>query len=69
MTPTLRTARLLLRPLDLADAEQAQALFPNWKIVRHLAAVVPWPYPADGAVTFFRVVALPAVERGEAGSE
>lgn len=66
MTPTLRTARLLLRPLELADAEQAQALFPHWKIVRHLAAVVPWPYPADGAVTFFRDVALPAVERGEA---
>jgi hypothetical protein len=25
----------------------------------------PWPYPPDGAHTFFRDVALPGVERGE----
>ncbi len=44
-TPTLETPRLLLRPLDLADAAQVQLLFPHWEIVRHLAAQVPWPYP------------------------
>ena len=27
---------------------------------------MPWPYPPDGAYTFYRDVALPAVERGEA---
>ena len=27
---------------------------------------VPWPYPPDGAYTFYRDVALPAVERGAA---
>ena len=66
MTPELETARLLLRPLALSDAEQAQLLFPQWEIVRYLNSRVPWPYPPDGAVTFYRDVALPAVERGEA---
>jgi ribosomal-protein-alanine N-acetyltransferase len=65
MTPELETARLVLRPLALADAEQAQALFGQWEIVKYLANQVPWPYPADGAYTYYRDRALPAVERGE----
>jgi RimJ/RimL family protein N-acetyltransferase len=65
MTPPLQTRRLLLRPLRLDDAEQTQLLFPQWEIVRYLAKVVPWPYPSDGALTFFRDVALPAMERNE----
>src|SRR5262249_51106093 len=64
-TPPLETARLLLRPLALEDAEQVQALFPQWEIVRHLNAIVPWPYPPDGAFTYFRDTALPAIERGD----
>jgi RimJ/RimL family protein N-acetyltransferase len=63
---TLETPRLWLRPLELADAEPTQKLFPNWEIVRFLAAKVPWPYPDDGALTFYRDVALPAMQRGEA---
>jgi RimJ/RimL family protein N-acetyltransferase len=66
MTPELTTKRLILKPLALADAEQIQALFPHWEIVRHLLNVVPWPYPPDGALIFIRDKALPAVERGEA---
>lgn len=66
MVPTLTTPRLILRPLELADAEQGQLLFPQWEIVRYLAKGVPWPYPPDGAYTFYRDVALPAMERGEA---
>ncbi len=65
MTPVLETRRLLLRPLELADAEQAQALFPRWEIVRFLTNAVPWPFPADGCRTYYRDVALPAVERGD----
>jgi len=61
MTPPLETSRLFLQPLELADAEQVQRLFPHWQIVRYLASVVPWPYPPDGARQFFRDVALPAV--------
>jgi ribosomal-protein-alanine N-acetyltransferase len=64
-TPTLETPRLLLQPLALEDAAQVQELFPHWDIVRHLNAIVPWPYPDDGALTFFRDVALPAAERGD----
>jgi [ribosomal protein S5]-alanine N-acetyltransferase len=65
MTPILETARLLLRPLELADADQIQRLFPQWEVVRYLAATIPWPYPPDGALVFIRDFALPAVERGE----
>lgn len=63
--PTLQTPRLLLRPLELSDAHQAQILFPHWEIVRYLATTVPWPYPPDGAYTFYRDVALPAIQRGD----
>lgn len=66
MIPTLQTSRLVLRPLELTDAEQVQILFPKWEIVRYLTAQVPWPYPPDGAYQFYRDVAIPAMERGEA---
>jgi [ribosomal protein S5]-alanine N-acetyltransferase len=65
MTPERETPRLLLRPLELADAAQTQVLFPHWEIVRYLANKIPWPYPADGAYTYYRDVALPAITRGE----
>jgi [ribosomal protein S5]-alanine N-acetyltransferase len=61
----LHTARLLLRPLQLSDAQQTQLLFPHWEIVKHLNDIVPWPFPADGALTFYRDTALPAIEREE----
>ena len=63
--PTLETPRLLLRALELADAEQTQVLFPHWEIVKHLNSLIPWPYPADGARQFYEHVALPAMARGE----
>jgi [ribosomal protein S5]-alanine N-acetyltransferase len=66
MTPELETARLLLRPLRLDDVAQTQVLFPHWEVVRYLANVVPWPYPADGALTFYRNVAIPGMARGDA---
>jgi [ribosomal protein S5]-alanine N-acetyltransferase len=65
MTPILETNRLSLRPLELADAGQIQTLFPQWEIVRYLAGRVPWPYPPDGAVTYLRDLALPAIEHGD----
>ena len=65
MTPTLETPRLLLCPLMLADAGQIQQIFPHWEIVRYLATQVPWPYPPDGARTYIRDIALPAIQRGE----
>jgi RimJ/RimL family protein N-acetyltransferase len=63
--PKLETPRLILPPLELADAGQVQVLFPQWEIVRYLARVVPWPYPAHGALAYIRDQALPAIERGD----
>jgi RimJ/RimL family protein N-acetyltransferase len=61
----LETPRLFLLPLTLDDAAATQRLFPEWQIVRYLATSVPWPYPDDGALSYYRDVALPAMERGE----
>lgn len=66
MLPVLETERLLLKPLQLEDAQRIQELFARWEIVRMLNAQVPWPYPANGAIENIRDHALPAVERGEA---
>ncbi len=66
MIPAGETERLILRPPELCDAPQIQELFPHWEIVRYLRNVVPWPYPADGALHFIRDFALPAMERGDA---
>jgi [ribosomal protein S5]-alanine N-acetyltransferase len=63
--PSLETPRLILRPLEPADAPQVQAIFPQWEIVKYLSRRVPWPFPPDGAETFIRKMALPAMERGE----
>ena len=64
-TPTLQTSRLILRPLALSDAPAIQRHFNNWNIIRHLARVVPWPYPDDGAETFVRL----QLEKIAAGEE
>jgi ribosomal-protein-alanine N-acetyltransferase len=59
------TERLILRPLQLSDADLAQRLFPQWEIVKYLNAKVPWPFPADGVLSFYRDVSFPAIERGD----
>ena len=66
MTVSLETKRLWLSPLTLDDADQIQARFPQWEIVRYLLRGIPWPYPPDGALTWSRDVALPQMARGQA---
>ncbi len=66
MVPVGETKRLILRPLAIEDAAQIQKLFPRWEVVRYLRDVVPWPYPANGAVEFIREVALPHMASSEA---
>jgi ribosomal-protein-alanine N-acetyltransferase len=61
----LETKRLILRPLELADAEDAQRLFPHWEVVRLLNSRVPWPFPDDGVFCFYRDVALPGMAGGD----
>lgn len=63
-TPVLKTARLLLTPLQLSDAPAIQELFPHWEVVRYLDSRVPWPYPDDGALAYVRDIALPAIAAG-----
>jgi RimJ/RimL family protein N-acetyltransferase len=65
MACTLQTPRLILRPLQLEDAEQVQQLFPQWEIVKHLNAQIPWPFPEDGVLNRYRSHTLSAIERGE----
>jgi RimJ/RimL family protein N-acetyltransferase len=48
-TPVLTTERLILRPLEAGDVDAVQRIFPQWELVKHLHAGVPWPYPDDGA--------------------
>jgi ribosomal-protein-alanine N-acetyltransferase len=65
MIPGGQTERLILRGLELSDADQIQQLFPHWEIVQFLSSAVPWPYPADGALHYCQNVSLPLIERGE----
>ena len=65
MYPTLETLRLRLCPLELADAQPVQPLFANWEVVQYLNAIVPWPYPPGGALSYYRDTALPAIARGD----
>jgi ribosomal-protein-alanine N-acetyltransferase len=50
-TPTLETERLILRPMRPQDVPAIQRWFPDWELVKHLHAGIPWPYPPDGAET------------------
>jgi ribosomal-protein-alanine N-acetyltransferase len=64
MIAALETNRLVLQPLQLADAEQTQLLMPQWEMVKFMGAQIPWPYPDDGALTYYRDAAIPATENG-----
>jgi hypothetical protein len=63
LIPSLETEGMWARPRRLEDAEQV--VFPQWEIVKHLGAVVPWLYRPDGALQFYRDVAIPQIERAE----
>lgn len=63
-TPMLETARLILRPMEMRDAPAIQRIFPQWEVVKHLHAGIPWPYPDDGAATNI-AMSLETRARGE----
>ncbi len=48
---TIRTGRLLLRPLRASDAGPLLAQFANWEVIRWLSTP-PWPYGLDDARAF-----------------
>ena len=66
MIVQLETKRLFLRPLQLADAEETERLFPQWEIVKFLDAQVPWPWTKGLVFRHYRDVILPAIESGDA---
>jgi RimJ/RimL family protein N-acetyltransferase len=50
--------------MRLDDAPAVQRWFPDWELVKHLHAGIPWPYPEDGAETNIRKC-LEETARGE----
>lgn len=57
--PTFDTPRLNLRAIEERDLHSYQKNFAHWEIVRNMAKVVPWPYPADGVWQFYQSVIQP----------
>lgn len=56
---TIRTARLILRPVAMADGPALLPLLANWDVVKWLSRV-PWPYTeADMTAHLTRVTAPP----------
>ena len=58
----LETERLILRAMCLADVPIIQKYFNNWNIIKNLSLEVPWPYPEDGAKSFFENVIEPGIK-------
>ena len=57
--PGFKTKRLILKPLSLDDIPSYERHFVDYEVIRHLSAVVPWPYPRNGVREFFQNVLLP----------
>jgi RimJ/RimL family protein N-acetyltransferase len=57
--PTFETKRLILRGVTESDVPSWQKHFDDYEVIRNLSAVVPWPYPKDGALTFLKNMILP----------
>lgn len=55
----LETERLILRPLCRTDVDNVQKYFPHWEIVQKMNGNIPWPYPKDGALSFFNELVAP----------
>lgn len=54
----IRTARLLLRPIERRDGDGLLPLIQNWNVARWLG-VVPWPYGEADMVHFIEEIAKP----------
>jgi RimJ/RimL family protein N-acetyltransferase len=54
--PTLKTQRLLLKPLGTEDAPWIQKYFDDFEIIKYIGHDVPWPYPPDGAESYIKMI-------------
>jgi ribosomal-protein-alanine N-acetyltransferase len=61
--PTFKTKRLILKQLEESHADAYRKNFVDYEIIRHLASVVPWPYPDDGVELFLKGI-LPQQGKG-----
>ncbi|MFN3232516.1 MAG: GNAT family N-acetyltransferase [Alphaproteobacteria bacterium] len=57
--PTFETQRLILKGVTKKDAPSYTTHFVDYEVIRHLASVVPWPYPDGGVPDFIGNVILP----------
>lgn len=57
--PELATRRLVLKPVTERDIPAYERHFVDYEVIRHLAAVVPWPYPEEGVAEYVMTCILP----------
>ncbi len=57
--PTLETKRLILKELTLDYVKDYQKQFATYGVIRNIGAMVPWPYPNNGAEVFLKDNVLP----------
>lgn len=60
----LETPRLVLRPVRLEDAPVMQSQFARWDVIKYFPKKIPWPYPADGALSYLNNRVLPEMQKG-----
>jgi [ribosomal protein S5]-alanine N-acetyltransferase len=57
--PIFKTARLILKPVELSDVPSYEKHFVDYEVISELAAHVPWPYPTNGVRDFLESMILP----------
>lgn len=57
--PVFETPRLILKAVTLQDVPTYQKNFADYEVIRHLSAVVPWPYPENGVLDFLNAHIFP----------
>ncbi len=59
LLPEFKTKRLILKPVTADDIPSYTKHFVDYEVIEHLAAGVPWPYPANGVEWFLKEVIWP----------
>jgi RimJ/RimL family protein N-acetyltransferase len=63
--PVLETKRLRLREVLPGDIEGYTRGFVDFEVIKELAAVVPWPYPANGVADYINNMIIPNQGKGK----
>lgn len=58
--PEFKTKRLLIRGVQLKDAESYEKSFNTYQVIKHLSSNVPWPYSKGGVKRFLAEDILPS---------